>query len=475
MTDRPDGVVRGAIDAIGSAANPPRPYEQLRDVRPVVPERPARRPRTAVIAAAAALVAAATVAVVILRPGGDTERIGVSTDPVGSAPVAPVASATTVAATPAPETTVVLPPASPSIELTAQEGDTADGLADRLCTLAESLAQVNGWPDGPAHALDAGDRVVVPPSSCVWSTPLDEPGGGPRPLDELPVVGDNEAGGIAGALFDEGAPASDLGVAATGLARPDYFDWPAHLTEILPTLTDGTPIVVSFGLNDAQLLADDDGTVIQPETPAWASEYMHRVGAFADTALAAGHPVIWIVASPPVASSDWLRRMSTVADATLAALDGRPGVVTVNSWDVLRGPDGAAAAATARDATGAFVIVRADGRITPAAHRMLADRVWIALRLLGFDVEHPAPSLSRSTGAGDESSAATPTPGTASVTATEYVVQEGDFLFRIAERYRVDLDELVAYNDWPDGANHPLTPGEVIMIPPGFIPPPDGP
>jgi len=50
-------------------------------------------------------------------------------------------------------------------------------------------------------------------------------------------------------------------------------------------------------------------------------------------------------------------------------------------------------------------------------------------------------------------------------------VQAGDFLSGIATRYKVKLDDLVAYNDWADGANHALYPGDIIKIPPGFTVP----
>lgn len=54
---------------------------------------------------------------------------------------------------------------------------------------------------------------------------------------------------------------------------------------------------------------------------------------------------------------------------------------------------------------------------------------------------------------------------------TEYTVVAGDYLSGIATRYKVKVDEIVAYNDWADGTGHPLYPGDVIKIPPGFTVP----
>jgi len=51
---------------------------------------------------------------------------------------------------------------------------------------------------------------------------------------------------------------------SSGLSRPDYFDWPAHLTdEVLPERPE--VVVVMFGANDSQGL-DIDGRPYQPST-----------------------------------------------------------------------------------------------------------------------------------------------------------------------------------------------------------------
>jgi len=66
------------------------------------------------------------------------------------------------------------------------------------------------------------------------------------------------------------------------------------------------------------------------------------------------------------------------------------------------------------------------------------------------------------------SSTLPPGPGDVVNAELEYTIVQGDYLSNIAKRYSVTLDELVAYNDWPEGANHNLYPGDVIKIPPGY-------
>ncbi len=65
---------------------------------------------------------------------------------------------------------------------------------------------------------------------------------------------------------------------ASGLTRPDYFDWPGALQADLAA-DDPEVLVVVFGVNDAQGIVLDDGTPI-PEVadPRWSEEYRRRVG-----------------------------------------------------------------------------------------------------------------------------------------------------------------------------------------------------
>jgi LysM repeat protein len=49
----------------------------------------------------------------------------------------------------------------------------------------------------------------------------------------------------------------------------------------------------------------------------------------------------------------------------------------------------------------------------------------------------------------------------------EYTVRAGDNLAKIADRFQVSVEIVANYNEWPDGSNHLLLPGETILIPPG--------
>jgi LysM repeat protein len=46
-----------------------------------------------------------------------------------------------------------------------------------------------------------------------------------------------------------------------------------------------------------------------------------------------------------------------------------------------------------------------------------------------------------------------------------YEVRRGDALPLIADRYDITVEELVEFNDWEDGAFHPIYPGDEVRIP----------
>ena len=74
------------------------------------------------------------------------------------------------------------------------------------------------------------------------------------------IVGDSDAGTFAPyleMLLDEtGLVDVELDyVVSSGLARPDFHDWPAHLRDTLAT-SDPDIVIVTFGGNDAQGLTE---------------------------------------------------------------------------------------------------------------------------------------------------------------------------------------------------------------------------
>lgn len=61
--------------------------------------------------------------------------------------------------------------------------------------------------------------------------------------------------------------------------------------------------------------------------------------------------------------------------------------------------------------------------------------------------------------------ATTPTGGTARG-EQEYTIRRGDVVSNIANRYDITPNQLADYNDWDNGINQLIVPGQVIKIPP---------
>ena len=94
----------------------------------------------------------------------------------------------------------------------------------------------------------------------------------------------------------DGLKVDFVGKSASGLARPDYFDWPTTVKTALATHTPDV-FVVDLGSNDGQSLRELDGRWTSVNKAAeWKAEYGRRVDAM--LALAAGpnleRAVIWI-------------------------------------------------------------------------------------------------------------------------------------------------------------------------------------
>jgi hypothetical protein len=201
----------------------------------------------------------------------------------------------------------------PSAALLAR-GWGAPGAPVRASAAAPSAA-----PAAPAEAPEAPPRVA-------GGEPADAPEEGPEEPASLPpsaegadrgpttvlLVGDSMmAANLASAIAQglEGEPEIRLVQAhreATGLARPDVFDWPSVVPDLLdahrPRL-----IVCSFGGNDAQRVRAG-GRVLEYGDERWDELYHGRVRAMMQALAGADADVLWL-GLPPMRSRKYDRRM----------------------------------------------------------------------------------------------------------------------------------------------------------------------
>ena len=158
----------------------------------------------------------------------------------------------------------------------------------------------------------------------------------PTPLDQLTVwVGGDSMGQVFGeSLVRLGTDTRVITLTldyriSSGLTRPDFFNWPAHLTDVM-TNDDPEVMVVIFGANDAQGMELSNG-VFQPFEDEWVSEYSTRVGFVMD--LLTQDPdrlVIW-VGQPIMRSNNFDMRMNTLNGIYRDEAQSRSGIVYLDT------------------------------------------------------------------------------------------------------------------------------------------------
>jgi hypothetical protein len=206
-----------------------------------------------------------------------------------------------------------------------------------------------------AQAGSVSSEAPVPGSTTTSGTPL--PAATAAPVDTGPpsaanpakvyVVGDSDAGAfgpyLEKLLDGTGMVTTELNYkVSSGLARPDFFDWPAELATALPKANPDI-VVATFGGNDSQGLTKADGSVLvsDPITKeaGWSKEYEQRVGEVMDLMLQGGRTVIW-VGIPNDDNPDVTARLAIQDQAVRAAAAARPGVKFIDTWDRFSGRDG---------------------------------------------------------------------------------------------------------------------------------------
>jgi len=93
------------------------------------------------------------------------------------------------------------------------------------------------------------------------------------------------------------------GKISTGLARPDYFNWPAQLAFDIRRYNPDV-VVALFGLNDPQAMRTGS-TYLPTFSRAWFDEYARRVDKILELGTSEGRHMVW--AGGPIVSNSRLR------------------------------------------------------------------------------------------------------------------------------------------------------------------------
>ena len=234
--------------------------------------------------------------------------------------------------------------------------DVASGVAD--AGDATGLDRPRIWL---AHLLDrdqepappvAAPPVTTPVTVAPTTIPTTSPGAATtttppttaparrRPTTDEPlrleIVGDSMMHVVGQSMLDATATIDEIRAGleyriSTGLTRPDYFDWPTRLAELVAD-NRSEAVVVMFGANDAQGIMTDAGAA-PFGSEAWIAEYRARTAALMDQLVDGGARVYWI-GQPIMRSDSFSARMALLDDIYRSEAASRPDVVFVDTWSL---------------------------------------------------------------------------------------------------------------------------------------------
>jgi hypothetical protein len=123
---------------------------------------------------------------------------------------------------------------------------------------------------------------------------------------------------------------------SSGLARPDYFNWPAELAHDVAVLNPQI-VVLMLGSNDNQPLLAPNGHTYDFGTPGWKQEYHRRVGAVMDQLIARNRWVVYVGVPILATRNDQWPIINTVIREEAAK---RARAVYVDSFTLFQDPNG---------------------------------------------------------------------------------------------------------------------------------------
>ena len=196
--------------------------------------------------------------------------------------------------------------------------------------------------------------------------------------DSLVIVpGESVLRAIAGNRAFDAVDAID-GRIASGLERPDVFNWFTHVREVMETRKPRA-VVVMFGGNDDHgfMTGVPEGREVGTfGSPTWQAEYRRRVATVMDTVTSRGGYLVWIGLPISRDSEQTLRYdlINSIAQTEAAKRKGR--VSYLDTYFFFAGEDGGYAQYV-EDASGKLVKMRADDGVhfERAAGDLIADEV----------------------------------------------------------------------------------------------------
>ena len=162
---------------------------------------------------------------------------------------------------------------------------------------------------------------------------------------------------------------------SSGLTRPDFYDWPARIVEVMST-DDPDAVVLMYGGNDAQALVVD-GQITRPFSDTWVGEYSARVSHMMDLVTTDPDRLLIWVGQPIMRDPDFDQKMVELNKIYAAEAATRDRVRYVDTRSLFRGPDGGFSRYVIDEAG-----QRTDVRLTDGVHLSTIGGRWLSQLLL---------------------------------------------------------------------------------------------
>jgi hypothetical protein len=126
---------------------------------------------------------------------------------------------------------------------------------------------------------------------------------------------------------------------ATGLTRPDFYDWPSALRDDMDAHRPEVAFLL-FGGNDSQGILGPNGEAFEgPSDPRWREEYARRVAGVMDILRADDRIVYW-VALPPMRDDGFDGRAAVMNEIFRKAAEDRPWVTYLDLHPIFGDEEG---------------------------------------------------------------------------------------------------------------------------------------
>ena len=258
-------------------------------------------------------------------------------------------------------------------------GGTAPADPDRPDAPVAAAAATTAAASGGAAAATGTSEVPAATAGTSSGAPDRAADTGPR---RVLILGDSLAATGFGALLerrldeDPRIVAYRKGKSASGLSRPDFFDWVDAARRQIefrhPEL-----VVVILGGNDGQDLvpARWHKKRVRWDTPAWQAGYRERVDALLDVLVGPDRRVLWL-GLPPTQTVKFERKLALIRRIQREAVEARAPAATYLDLAPLLQDEGGALARSVQHRGKTLPMRAKDGiHFTMEGSRFLADKV----------------------------------------------------------------------------------------------------